>query len=103
MDPIDYSAIVIKCLNKVAEDLFSTKAEKNMFVADGCKTVEGFLYDICDFTDDKSKFVITDRLNEIGEEYAQKYHIDKSIMGTLCASIVLNLVEIALRKRRLTI
>ena len=94
MDPVDYSANIIEYLNKVAEDLFSTKAEKNMFVADGCKTIEGFLYDICDFTDDKSKFVIiTDRLNEIGEEYAQKYHIDKSIMSTLCASIVLNLVE----------
>ena len=93
MDPVDYSANIIEYLNKVAEDLFSTKAEKNMFVADGCKTIEGFLYDICDFTDDKSKFVITDRLNEIGEEYAQKYHIDKSIMSTICALVVLNLVE----------
>ena len=93
MDPVDYSANIIEYLNKVAEDLFWTEAEKNMFVADGCKTIEGFLYDICDFTDDKSKFVITDRLNEIGEEYAQKYHIDKSIMSTLCASIVLTLVE----------
>lgn len=93
MDPVDYSANIIEYLNKVAEDLFSTKAEKNMFVADGCKTIEGFLYDICDFTDDKSKFVITDRLNEIGEEYAQKYHIDKSIMSTICALIVLTLVE----------
>ena len=93
MDPVDYSANIIEYLNKVAEDLFWTEAEKNMFVADGCKTIEGFLYDICDFTDDKSKFVMTDRLNEIGEEYAQKYHIDKSIMSTLCASIVLNLVE----------
>lgn len=92
MDPVDYSANIIEYLNKVAEDLFWTKAEKNMFVADGCKTIEGFLYDICNFTDDKSKFVITDRLNEIGEEYAQKYHIDKSIMSTLCASIVLSLV-----------
>ena len=92
MDPVDYSANIIEYLNKVAEDLFWTKTEKNMFVADGCKTIEGFLYDICNFTDDKSKFVITDRLNEIGEEYAQKYHIDKSIMSTLCASIVLNLV-----------
>ena len=94
MDPVDYSANIIEYLNKVAEDLFWTKTEKNMFVADGCKTIEGFLYDICDFTDDKSIFVITDRLNEIGEEYAQKYHIDKSIMSTLCASIVLTLVEI---------
>lgn len=93
MDPVDYSANIIEYLNKVAEDLFSTKAEKNMFVADGCKTIEGFLYDICDFTDDKSKFVITDRLNEIGEEYAQKYHIDKSIMSTICALIALTLVE----------
>ena len=93
MDPVDYSANIIEYLNKVAEDLFWTKAEKNMFVADGCKTIEGFLYDICDFTDDKSKFVITDRLNEIGEEYAQKYHIDKSIMSTICALIALTLVE----------
>lgn len=93
MEHVDYSANIIEYLNKVAEDLFWTKAEKNMFVADGCKTIEGFLYDICDFTDDKSKFVITDRLNEIGEEYAQKYHIDKSIMSILCASIVLNLVR----------
>ena len=92
MDPVDYSANIIEHLNKVAEDLFWTKAEKNMFVADGCKTIEGFLYDICDFTDGKCE-VITDRLNEIGEEYAQKYHIDKSIMSTLCASIVLTLVE----------